>query len=91
MSSVAFVVAMGALVIGLISIIAGAFNLLRMGRFIRPDMPTVAGFYVFPRADDFADSEGLTYRGRCLRWFAVAVLCMAIFVALIVNTPNFEL
>jgi hypothetical protein len=85
-------VAMGVVAFGAISIVVGGYNLLRMGPYIKPDTPTVQGFYVFPFGDEhFSDPQGKVYRDRCLRWFGAALASMLVFAILIVNTPNVSL
>jgi len=91
MNRFALDVALAACLFGAVSIVLGGYNLLRMGKFIIPDIPR-RRYYAFPFGDErFTDPEGKIYRDRCLRWFGAFVFCAFIFCALIMNTPNFEL
>jgi hypothetical protein len=82
-----------AIALAFVSICGAAYCLVSMGRLIKPDTPTVAGYYVFPfKGDDyFTAPEGKIYRDWCLRWLIGAAVSATVFVILIAGTPDFEL
>ena len=73
-------------------IVFGTYNMLRMGKFIKPGSPTVQGRYkAWPRDEDFVDLRGTKFRKRSVVSFLLSVFFLFLFCVMIADIPNFQL